>query len=175
MKTDKLMYVVKKAAVTGGEVAVVGASMIATKHLLDFNKIFKKKIENDPAFADKWFMKHQGLIRFGVGCTAAYFIKNPWLKLVAMGVAIEGAITEGRYLSNNTIEAIGQNNAPDDAEMMRVAAEYDNNMSGPNDDGRITVIAGPNDDGRIQVIGAIDLSDSIQYSMGASETTIWAP
>lgn len=185
---QKLTYVVKTAGKTGLEVAIVGGSMIATKHLLDFNKIFKKKIADDPKFAESFVIKHQGAIRLGAGLIGAAYFKNPYLKLMFLGIAVEGFITEARQLTkdasgNSAIEQIG--GAPSDQDLLEVAAQYDNNMGGynPTDEGRISVAGhNPTNDGRISVAGSydgpIDLNSQIPYSVGAQPwgtySQVWA-
>lgn len=89
----------KKAGMTALEVGVVGGSMLATTKFLDFEILFKNQIEKDPTYKDKWFIKHQGAIKLVAGAAAAAYIKNPWLKLVAIGVAANGFIQEVRVLT----------------------------------------------------------------------------
>lgn len=94
--------VAKHTAVTVGEVAVLTGGIILTKKFLDFRVIFKNQIAADPKYADKFHIKHQGAIKLVGGAALACFIKNPWLRMLAIGVAIEGAITEARVLTTNS-------------------------------------------------------------------------
>lgn len=117
--------VAKHGAITTGEVAVMGTSMILTKKFLDARVLFAKHIEKDPAFADKWYIKHQGAVKVVGGAIAATMIKNPWIRMIAIGIALEGFITEARVLTTNKetgvsfFESIGT--ADIDAEMLQAA------------------------------------------------------
>lgn len=119
--------VAKHGMITTGEVGVITGSIIITKKFLDARILFAKQIAADPTYADKWYIKHQGALKVGIGVIAASLIKNPWLKMVAIGVAIEGAITEARVLTTNKttglsfFEQIGAGEAEIDAEMMEAA------------------------------------------------------
>ena len=74
-------------------------------------------------------MKHQGAVKVAAGVVAASMIKNPWLKMICIGVAIEGAITEARLLTADKdtgisfFEQIGANETEIDREMMDAAAQ----------------------------------------------------
>lgn len=94
--------VAKTGAITIGEVAVLTGSIVLTKKFVDFNTLFKKQIDADPKYAEKFHIKHQGLIKIGAGVIGATLIKNPWLKMVFIGIAIEGAITEARVLMTDS-------------------------------------------------------------------------
>lgn len=114
MNTSRFMTHAKRAGMTVAEVAVVGGSMLATTKFLDFEILFKNQIEKDPTFKDKWYIKHQGAIKLVAGAAAAAYIKNPWLKLVAIGVAANGFIQEVRVLTQkedgtNFFNQIGNN------------------------------------------------------------------
>jgi len=105
----------KIATMTAGEVAVLGGSMILSKKFVDFNTLFKNKIAADPKFADNWYIVHQGGIKFIGGVAAAAYIRNPWVRMIAIGIAIEGIITEVRVLTTDKTGAaffdkIGQDN-----------------------------------------------------------------
>lgn len=119
--------VAKHGAITAGEVAVITGGIILTKKFLSAKTLFKNQIEKDPTFADKWYMKHEGAVKVGIGVIAASMIKNPWLKMVAIGFAIEGAITEVRYLTTDKtsgasfFDSIGAGAEGIDAEMLEAA------------------------------------------------------
>lgn len=134
MAAQLLKFEAKKIGMTAGEIGTLAGGMILTKKFLDFNTLFKKQIEADPAFADKWFIKGQGWIRFGVGLIAASYVKNPWVKLLMFGVALEGAITGIRQVSGGFFEPIGRTGQkqlpPADDELLRLAQQYDNSMQG---------------------------------------------
>jgi hypothetical protein len=91
----------KLAMMTAAEVGTVGVSMLVTKKFLDFNTLFKNQIAKDPTYADKWFIKHQGAIKFGAGIIAAIHVDNPWLRLAFIGVAVVGFIEETRVLTTD--------------------------------------------------------------------------
>lgn len=91
----------KVAGMTVAEVGVLTGGIILTKKFLDFNTLFKNKIAADPTFADQWYIKHQGAIKMVVGALAAAHVSNPWLKLLCIAVAVEGAITEARVLTTD--------------------------------------------------------------------------
>jgi|SRR6185312_3356338 len=141
----------KIALMTGGEVIVLSGSMILTKKFLDFKELFKDKIAADPTYADKWYIKHQGAIKAFVGVVAAAYIEQPWLRLIAIGVALEGAITEIREFSKDSagkpmFDAIGAANNPVDQELMLLAQQYDNQLNGTSGvvDQYTTAVAGVN-------------------------------
>lgn len=89
----------KMAGMTSLEIGVVGGSMLLSQKFLDFNVIFKNQIAKDPEYTKKWFMKHQGGVKFAVGVLAAIHISNPWLRLLAFAVAANGLIQEVRVLA----------------------------------------------------------------------------
>jgi len=103
----------KMAFMTAGEITVVGGSMLLSQKFLDFNVLFKNQIAKDPAYTEKWFIKHQGAIKFAVGVIAAIHIQNPWLRLLAFGVAANGLVQEVRVLAVKDgapmFDKIGQN------------------------------------------------------------------
>lgn len=129
----------KIAGMTMAEVGVLGGGMIVTSRFLDFNVIFKNQIAADPNYVNKWHMKHQGAIKLVVGALAAAYIKNPWLKLLAIGVAVEGFIREARVLTTDSagtslFDKIGntqrdQENAAADARLAELARAYE--VQGP--------------------------------------------
>lgn len=107
---------VKVTGITLGEITVLGGSMLATKKFLDFNTLFKKNIEKDPAFAERWFIQHQGAIKFVGFALAASFVKNPWIKIALLGASAVGFIEEVRVLTKDSkgvsfFDAIGQQSA----------------------------------------------------------------
>jgi len=116
--------IAKHTGITVGEIGVMGASIILTKKFLDARILFKNAIEKDPTIADKWYIKHQGAIKIVGGAIGASMIKNPWLKMVMIGVALEGFITEAVVLSTNKstgvsfFDKIGASDEQIDAEMI---------------------------------------------------------
>ena len=117
----------KMALMTGAEIGTVGASMLLTKKFLDFNTLFKNQITKDPKYAEKWFIKHQGAVKFGAGILAAIHVQNPWLRLAFIGVAVVGFIEETRVLTTqkdgtNFFDQIGAaKNKVTDAELYEAA------------------------------------------------------
>lgn len=93
--------IAKHTGITIGEVAVLTGGIVLTKKFLDARILFQKQIAADPTYAEKWFVKHQGAVKLVGGAAAACFIKNPWLRMIAIGIAVEGAITEARVLTMN--------------------------------------------------------------------------
>jgi hypothetical protein len=106
MDASKFKSIAKRGFMTVAEVSVVGGSMLLTTKFLDFETLFKNQIAKDPTYKDKWFIKHQGAIKLVAGATAAAYVKNPWLKLLFIGVAANGFIQEVRVL---TTKADGTN------------------------------------------------------------------
>lgn len=178
MAAQLLKFEAKKIGMTGAEIGTLAGGMILTKKFLDFNTLFRKQIEADPAFAEKWFIKGQGWIRFGVGLIAASYVKNPWIKLIMFGVALEGAITGVRQLSGGFFEPIGRTGQktlpPADDELLKLARQYDNSMQGVNPaleysssvsganpvDEYSSTVSGTNP-------GTVDLTESIMDTTGA--------
>lgn len=126
------------------DVAIIGGGMILTKKFLDAKVLFAKQIEKDPAYADKFYIKHQGALKLIGGSLAAGMVKNPLLKLALVGVAIEGFISEARTLSTNKdgvamFESIGDSSEVDQ-EMLEAAStvkgfgeDYGTMVSGETD------------------------------------------
>lgn len=137
----KFKSIGKKTFMTAAEVGVIGGGMIITKKFLDARTIFAKQIEKDPSFAEKYFVKHQGAVKLIAGGAAATMVKNPWLKLVFIGVALEGFISEARTLSTNKttgvalFESIGAEKTDIDREMLEAARAVrgGDDMSGDGD------------------------------------------
>lgn len=144
MNTSKFMSHAKKAGMTVAEVGVVGGSMLLTTKFLDFEILFKNQIEKDPTYKDKWFIKHQGAIKLVAGAAAAAYIQNPWLKLVAIGVAANGFIQEVRVLTakddgTNFFNQIGNNQSEMDRKLLAIAES----TSGPLSRRDQTYVANP--------------------------------
>lgn len=99
MNTANFKSIAKRGMMTVAEVGVVGTSMLLTTKFLDFEILFKNQIAKDPTYKDKWFIRHQGAIKLVAGATAAAYVKNPWLKLLFIGVAANGFIQQVRVLT----------------------------------------------------------------------------
>lgn len=154
----------KMAMMTAGEIAVVGGSMLMSQKFLDFNLLFKNQIAKDPAYANKWFIKHQGAIKFSVGVIAAVHIKNPWLRLLAFGVAANGLVQEVRVLATKDgqpmFDKIGQNDL--DKKLLEAARS-----AGAVGDQYQTMVAGPlGTEYSTQVARPIDLMNDNYTSVG---------
>ena len=136
----------KVAGMTVAEISVLTGTIVLTKKFLDFNVLFKNKIAADPTFANKWYIKHQGAIKLVGGALAAAHVDNPWLKLLFIGVAIEGAITELRTVTTDDagvsfFDKIGRNpandaaNAQADAILIDMARKSDRTAGVPQEYG----------------------------------------
>lgn len=151
----------KMAAITAAEVGVMGGSMLLSQKFLSFDVIFKNQIAADPTYKDKWFIKHQGAIKFAAGVLGAIYIPNPWLKLVAVGVAINGLVQEVRVLTMKdgeyTFDAIGNL----DKKLLNLA----NRVNGGRDRNNQTFVAGIND-APTYVALPIDLMNNNYTSVG---------
>lgn len=166
----------KIALISAGEVAVIGTSMILSKKFLDFNTLFKNKIAADATFVNKWYMKHEGAIKFVAGVAAATFIpaKYPWLRIVALGVAAGGFIQEVRFWTtdaagNAFFDKVGAaDDSAENEEMRRIAEQYTRQIdstSGAGIDQYGSQVAGLGiDQYGSQVAG---LSESYNMSTGA--------
>jgi len=136
----------KMAMMTAAEIGVVGGSMLLSQKFLDFNTIFKNQIAADPTYKDKWFIKHQGAIKFAVGVLAAVHIQNPWLRLLAFGVAANGLVQEIRVLATKDgqpiFDAIG-NRKDLDAKLLQAAKSAAMRGTGAVGDHYQTMVAAP--------------------------------
>lgn len=156
----------KMAGMTALEIGVVGTSMLLSQKFLSFDELFKDKIAADPTYKDKWFIKHQGAIKFAVGVLAAVHIPNPWLRLVAFGVAANGLVQEIRVLTTKEdgterFEKIGET---DFDKRLRQAAE---SVRGPLSQKYPTQVAGPlGTEYLTQVARPIDLMNDNYSSVG---------
>lgn len=92
MDTSKFKSIAKKGMMTVAEVGVVTGGALLTTKFLDFNTLFATQIAADPTMKDNWYIKYQAPIKLVVGCTLAAYVKNPWLKLAFIGMAVNGAI-----------------------------------------------------------------------------------
>jgi len=125
MKNFKV--IVKHGAITAGEVGVITGGIIVTKKFLDFKNLFKNQIAANPDYANKFHIKHQGIIKVAAGTIGASMVKNPWIKLALIGMAVEGAITEIRVLTTNKetgasfFDQIGAGESQMDLEMLEAA------------------------------------------------------
>lgn len=183
MNKMQLTVKLKQAGMTAAEIGVVTGSMILTKKFLDFNMLFKNKIAKDPKFSESFIIKHQGGVRFGLGLAAAVYFQNPWVKLIFLGVAAEGAITEIRTLTTDStgvsfFDKIGAaDTRVDDAELLQMAAQYDNTMGAMNPTTMYPTGTGainPTTEFPTSVAGynqsAVNLSESIpMYTAGSSD------
>jgi hypothetical protein len=126
------------AAWKGGimPVGLIGAGMIASAKFLDFKTLAPNV---DP---NKWFMKHEGALKFGgVVITLAIWKKCPeWIKFILWGVAAQGFVKEVRTLTMNAegksfFEAIGNGGYDKDIEeaaksINSLSEQYQTGVSG---------------------------------------------
>lgn len=122
----------KAALNTAAEVGVAGGTMLVTAKFLDFKTLFKNRIAKDPNFANVWWIRHEGLWKFGGGIGLAIYAKNPWVRLIGIAIAIVGFVQEAIILTTDSkgtsiFNKIGANDATDEA--LLKAAE---NVSGNN-------------------------------------------
>lgn len=166
MDTSKFKSIAKRGAMTVAEVAVVGGSMLLTTKFLDFETLFKDQIAKDPTYKDKWFIKHQGAIKLVAGATAAAYVKNPWLKLLFIGVAANGFIQEVRVL---TAKDDGTNffNQIGNSEMdQKLLAAANDNRNGT------TYVAAKSNESPTYVAKGMDIMNEHITSTGAAERGI---
>ena len=127
MDTGKFKSIAKKGMMTVAEVGVVTAGALLTTKFLDFNTLFKDQIAKDPAFVNNWYIKYQAPIKLVAGATLAAYVKNPWLKLAFVGVAVNGAIGTVRLA---TAKKDGTNFFQPVGNIDQRLREYANNMNG---------------------------------------------
>ena len=136
------------------EAGLVAGGAILTAKFLDFETLWEKKIEADPTYADKWFIKHQGAVKAGIGIAggAMFWNKLPnWGKALLLGLVVQGAVQEVGTLATDKdgvkfFNPIGRNGnggadltalnklLEDAAAMngMNPTTEFPTNVSGPN-------------------------------------------
>lgn len=167
----------KMAAMTAGEVAVVGGSALLSQKFLSFENLFKNQIAKDPTYKDKWFIKHQGAIKFAVGVLGAIHIENPWLRMIALGIAVNGLVQEVRVLTMKdgapTLDAIGNI----DKKLLDAAKSAGAAMQrglGAVGDTYQTMVAGPvSQQYPTQVARPVDLMTTSYSNVGNSGAAMW--
>lgn len=112
------------AVMTGAEVGAMSVGAIIGVKWLSRDHIFRKSQEGvEPemwefreGYDEKSFAyRHWGGIKFAGAAFLSTYVENPWLKLIIIGIAIEGAIQELRVLSHSeeddkfAFEKIGAN------------------------------------------------------------------
>lgn len=127
MDTGKFKSIAKKGMMTVAEVGVVTAGALLTTKFLDFNTLFKDQIAKDPTFINNWYVKYQAPIKLVAGATAAAYVKNPWVKLLFVGIAVNGAIGTVRLA---TSKADGTNFFQPVGNIDERLRQYANNMNG---------------------------------------------
>ena len=165
MNTVKFETIARRGSMTVAEVAVVGGSMLFTTKFLDFETLFKNQIEKDPTYKDRWFIRHQGAIKLVAGATAAAYVKNPWLKLLFIGVAANGFIQQTRVLTTqkdgtNFFNQIGNRNLSEmDNKLLAAAKNATKGTESP------TFVASKGTESPTYVAG-VDLMDRTMTSVG---------
>lgn len=86
---------IKETGITLAEVGTLGVGMVAAKKFLDFETMFPNVDK------EKFFIKHQGGVKFVAFAAAAAWVQNPWAKLFFIGLSLEGFIREARVLTTN--------------------------------------------------------------------------
>ena len=84
-----------QAAKDAGKLGAVALGTVASAKFLDFNQIFS----NQPA--DSLLRKNQGLIKVGAAILLMPMIKNDMLKMVLLGVGVEGGIRSLRRFTTS--------------------------------------------------------------------------
>ncbi len=167
MDTSKFKSIAKKGMMTVAEVGVITGGALLTTKFLDFNTLFKDQIAKDPTFADKWFVKYQAPIKLVAGATLAAYVKNPWLKLAFIGVAVNGAIGSVRLA---TAKADGTNffNSVGNSELDQRLRQ----ISGNNRHG-VTYVASPKgQESPTYVAKPVDLMNYRYSGVGGAERGI---
>lgn len=104
MNVEKML---KDVLWTEAEVGAMVVGAVASTKLLDERKIFKDDFAQHPEwFAGPrtnapWYIKYAGGGKAIAAVFASHQIKEPWLKLLLYGVAIQGTIQEGRRITWN--------------------------------------------------------------------------
>lgn len=133
----------KKAAWTEAEVGVIMAGGVLTARFLDDTKIFKDQFAKNPAWFQgsregaPFYIKWSGGIKALGALTAATYVKNPWIKLLLMGVALHGTLQQVRVITYDKtkgsfrVDQIGYRNQSElDTELRRLAEQH-RGMNGP--------------------------------------------
>jgi len=131
---------IKAYGLTVAQVGTVTLGALLTTKFLDAKELFKDKIAADPTYADKWFIKYQAPIKLVGASIIAASIKNPWAKLLFVGVAVSGAIGTVRLFTQkddgtNYFQPIGNSM---DARLLALA-----NVNGPLSRRDQTYVADP--------------------------------
>ena len=117
----------KEIGHTAVEVAVLTGGAIVSKKFMDFKTLFKNQIAADPLYLNKFWMVHEGGVKFAVGLAGASYFKNPYVKWAFIGVAVAGAFQEVRHLTAQggapIFDPIGNRGEPD-AELVEAARNF---------------------------------------------------
>jgi hypothetical protein len=162
--------VLKSAAWTEVEVgAVVLGGILGTK-FLDDKKIWKEKFESNPEWFDgpregaPFMIKWSGALKAGGAVVASTYFENPWIKLILIGIAVQGTIQQLRVLTYDKekgdyrIKKVGAKTATEiDAELAAQAKKYREMMQGPD------YLNGP------EYVGAEDLGDRYKSQVAGGD------
>src|SRR5687767_9593585 len=88
----------KSAASDAANVALLLVGAVSSKKFFDFRTVFKNLPE------DHWAIKHQGIIKFGVGLAALMFFSKKipaWGKMLIYGLMFEGGLTAARQYTKD--------------------------------------------------------------------------
>lgn len=121
-------------------IVAIGGGVIAAQKFMDFKTLFPN------VNPDKWFIKHEGVVKIGaVIVTLAMWQKCPvWLKYVLWGVAVQGVIKATRQYTMGDagkafFEQIGRGDY-DDAinkaaeDIKSLSNEFETGVSGEDDE-----------------------------------------
>lgn len=185
----------KSALWTEAEVGAALVGAVGATMMLDAKKIFA----NDYAINPQWFtgnrmgapfkIKYFGAIKAGGAVMASTYIQNPWLKLVLMGIALQGTLEQARVLafdqntSTSKLPMIGDSGQQQlDAELKKLAEGYRKGTNGPEYVGDAgnryeSQVAGSEEMGdagnryESQVAGVYDEDHNMGFSFSAQDAT----
>lgn len=160
----------KSIAWTEAEVGTMVAGAVLTSQFLDDTKIFKDQYAKNPQWFNgarddaPFYIKWSGALKAGGALYATTFVKNPWVKLLLMGVAFAGTTQQVRVLTYNKtksdyrLNAIGQGNTSQLDEELRQLADQYRDTRGQN------YVNGPK-----YINGSVPLSERYNSSVAAKE------
>lgn len=100
----------REMATNAGSVLAVGLGMYGSRMLS-----VKTIAPNLPE--DSWWIKNEGMLKFGAGILLLPMIKNPFLKMAMIGMAVEGGLSAARSFipegSKMQIPMMGQGDTDD--------------------------------------------------------------
>lgn len=150
----------KSAAYTGAEVAVVGGGAIAAQKFLSRDKVWKV-----PPSGPSLLYDHFDWIKFGGGALLATYLENPWFKLAAMGVCLQGGLEVARKMGGVDPKT-GEKRIPKIGNAAEAQAAIDKQLKKAADDYHAAMVKGY-PPAATSVALSIDTSNSIPTSVAA--------